>query len=289
MNSIGGIKINSPLILAPMAGLFNLPLRLTFRDFGFGLVSIGSISAEAVVLSGNGRLFNLCGQEEFTDTRETPLMIQLIGSDPGMMAGAAVQIQEKTDIIDLNFGCPLKRFTSKGWGAALLQDIGKMRAVIKAVVRAVCIPVTVKIRIVSLKDHQSTLDMACCCQDSGVAAIVIHARTPQEGFRGQPHWDIFRRLREVLSIPIIGNGGVKDMPNAENLLENYGCDFVMVGSAAMRNPLNFCHKSSGSQASFNDVFCRHACHKRNKFLKMRSSLDLRFIRFKMERFIAHAR
>lgn len=243
MNIIGNVKLEKRLILAPMANILDLPLRLTFKEFGFGLTSIGSISAEAVVEDGKGKLINLCGKEEFTDERESLVSIQLIGSDEYIMARAAELVAKKADIIDLNFGCPIKWVIQKGWGAALLEDLPKMQAIIKAVVKNVDIPVTAKIRLHPAGSIVKTIDIAHCCEDAGIAALTVHTRTPEQKYSGKAHWDILPEIKKRINIPIIGNGNVCNLDDAGILLDKYGCDFVMTATAAIRNPLAFVNKA----------------------------------------------
>lgn len=243
MNIIGNVKLEKRLILAPIANILDLPLRLTFKEFGFGLTSIGAISAEAVVKDGRGKLINICGKEEFTDERESLVSIQLIGADEYVMARAAELVAKKAGIIDLNFGCPARWIIQKGWGAALLENFPLMQSIIKAVIRSVDVPVTAKIRLVPSGRFAKTVDVARCCEDAGISALIVHTRPPEQKYLGKAHWDILPEIKKKVNIPVIGNGNVRNLNDVNMLLDKYGCDFVMVATAAIRNPLAFVNKT----------------------------------------------
>lgn len=289
MNAIGNVRLTNRLILAPMADIMDLPLRLTYKKFGFGITSIGSISAEAVVEDGRGKLINLCGKEEFTDERESLVSIQLIGSDEYIMARAAELVAKKADIIDLNFGCPIKWVTRKGWGAALLEDLSKMQAIIKAVVNSVDIPVTAKIRLHPSGSIIKTIDIACCCEDAGIAALIVHCRTPQQRFSGKANWSTFKQIRAVIQIPLIGNGDVCSLTDVKILLEKFGCDFVMVGVGALRNPLIFIEKRDGWRKNTLWDFAEYyAFHTKKRFFHTSLALvKFMLLRLRVNYFIMH--
>ncbi len=289
MNVIGSVRLANKLILAPMANILDLPLRLTFKDCGFGLTSIGSISAEAIVERGKDILINLSGKEEFTDIRESPVMIQLIGSDEYKMAKAAELIAKKADIIDLNFGCPDKCVVRKGWGAALLENISAMQSIIKTIVKSVDIPVTAKIRLVPSKNFIKTLDIARFCQDAGISALIVHTRTPQEGFKGKAHWEILPKIKKAINIPIVGNGNVCNLNDVRVLLEEFNCDFVMVGTGALRNPLAFIgNEYRGRKIALWDFAQHYARHRGNQLFNIPSSLaKFMLIRLRVNNFVMH--
>lgn len=245
MPAIGAVNISNPLVLAPMANVLKFPLRLAFKKLGFGLTAVGSICADAIASRNDAALINLIGKEDYTDKRESPVMVQLIGSDPEMMARAAERIEPRCDIVDLNFGCSVGWVRKKGWGSALLDNRILLHDIVAAVKRRVRVPVTVKIRI--MDKAEKLLDIVRCCQDAGAAAITVHTRTVGQQFRGKAQWPMLSMIRAAIDIPLIGNGGVSAHKDVQMLLKDFGCDFVMVGEGAFRNPLAFQARISGER------------------------------------------
>lgn len=238
MFRIGGIEFSGRLFLAPMAGVLSSELRLAFRNFGFALSAVGFVSAQDLVISGGRDLKSVPGRLESIDPREKPLMIQLVGSSESSMAQAACFLNGRADIIDLNFGCPVPSVMKRGQGAALLEEPEKMERIVRSVVRRAKVPVTAKIRLAE-SGFRQTIDCVQRCQGAGASAVIVHARTAGQYFQGRADWSVFPEIKKHLSIPLVGNGGVGGKEDAELLLKEYGCDFVMVGAAAIRNPQKF--------------------------------------------------
>lgn len=235
--SIGGIVIDTPLTLAPMAGQTNYPFRVLCREMGdCGLVCTELISSQAIHYKNNKtwRMFDWTQAEH-------PFAVQLYGSDPAIMAEAAQMVVEHgADIVDINMGCWVPKVAKSGGGAALLRDVCTATMVVEAVVKAVNVPVTVKVRSGWDAEHITAIEFAKAAERAGVKAIAVHARTAEQAFTGLANWDIIRQVKEaVSSIPVIGNGDVKSADDAARMLETTGCDGVMIGRAALGNPWIF--------------------------------------------------
>lgn len=235
--NIGGLSIQTPLFLAPMAGQTNHALRTLTREQGdCGMVCTELLSSVAMQYKSE-RTFNMF---DWT-TDEIPFAVQLFGADPAMMADAAQLVEEHgAPIVDINMGCWVPKVAKTGAGAALLRDICTATAVVKAIVDAVKVPVTVKIRAGWDQQTMTGVSFAQAARDSGVAAIAVHARTAKQGFSGEADWNVIRQVKELVTdIPIIGNGDVKDAATCEQMLRETGCDGVMIGRAAMGKPWLF--------------------------------------------------
>ena len=240
---------DNPIILAPMAGILDLPLRLTFRKFGWDMTCIGSIDADAVVAGKDGKLINIVGKEEQTSSHDRPVVIQLMGNNTDVMIEATRILEEQADVFDINLGCPLKIATCKGWGVSLLQRPGKAVAMVKELTRATAKPFTAKIRILPQDNDNKILSFAKGLEEAGVSALIVHARTPLQGFSGEVDWNRVRLIKEELTIPVIGNGGIRSVQDILSCKESTGCDGVMIGRAAIGNPWIF---SNGAVASTNN-------------------------------------
>ncbi len=232
---IGPISIETPLVLAPMAGVTSHAFRLLCRNHGAGLVVTELLSSHAIHYK-NAKTF---GMFDWSDA-ERPVSVQLFGGVPELMAEAAQVVEAAgADIVDLNMGCWVPKVAKTGAGATLLKDVCLAQSVVKAMVDAVKIPVTVKIRSGWDPSQTSGIDFARRAQDAGAAAIAVHARYASQGFTGHADWTIIRRVKDVVTIPVIGNGDVETPEDARRMMDETGCDGVMVGRAAMGNPWLF--------------------------------------------------
>jgi tRNA-dihydrouridine synthase B len=233
---IGEIRLEQPTILAPMAGITDQYFRLILRRIGsVGLVTMEFISSEALT-RGNRRTRHLM---QFSE-EERPLAIQIYGSDPERMAEAASLVDAMgADIVDINMGCPANKVLKGCAGAALMGDLDLARRIIASVRRAVRIPVTVKFRL-GLDDRRANyLELGRICEGEGAAAVALHARTARQMFTGVADWVRIRTLKETLSIPVSGNGDIETPDDALRLWSETGCDGVMIGRTAIKNPWIF--------------------------------------------------
>lgn len=236
---IGNIVIDPPLTLAPMAGQTNHAFRVLCRELGgCGLVCSELLSSDAMQYKSNlGRTLRMFDWTE----AETPFAVQLFGSDPKLMADAARFIVEHgAQIVDINMGCWVPKVVKRGGGAALLRDICTATAVVEAVVKAVDVSVTVKVRSGFDDGVVTAVPFAKAAEAIGAQAIAVHARFAKQGFTGTADWDVIRQVREaVTSIPVLGNGDVMNADDARRMLEQTGCDGVMIGRGALGNPWIF--------------------------------------------------
>ena len=232
---IGPVAIATPLVLAPMAGVTNHAFRSICRRLGAGLVVTELLSSHAIHYR-NAKTF---GMFDWADN-ERPVSVQLFGGDPDLMAEAARVVAERgADIVDLNMGCWVPKVAKTGAGAALLKDVCLAQNVVKAMVDAVGIPVTVKIRSGWDRSSPTAVEFAQRAQDAGAQAIAVHARFASQGFTGNADWSVIRRVKDVVTIPVIGNGDVETPEDARRMIDETGCDAVMIGRAAMGNPWIF--------------------------------------------------
>ena len=233
---IGAVPLDEPLILAPMAGITDQYFRLILKRIGgVGLVTMEFISSEALT-RGSVRTRHMM---QFSE-EERPLAIQIYGSDPERMAEAAAFVEALgADVVDINMGCPANKVLKGCAGAALMGDLGLARRIVASVRRSVSIPVTVKFRL-GLDDRSANyLELGRICQDEGAAAVAMHARTARQMFSGRADWERIRDLKSALSIPVSGNGDIETPADALRLWSDTGCDGVMIGRAAVKNPWIF--------------------------------------------------
>lgn len=233
--TIGNVTLSNALILAPMAGVTDLPFRLLCKEQGAGLLCTEMISAKAILYKNKNTksLMKILPQER-------PVSLQLFGSEPEVMGLIAAQIEEEPfDILDINMGCPVPKVVNNGEGSALMKDPGRVRAIVTAVVRAVKKPVTVKIRKGFDKSSENAVEIAKIIEDCGAAAVAVHGRTREQYYAGEADWEIIRKVKEAVRIPVIGNGDVDSPQKAAALVEQTGCDGIMIGRAARGNPWIF--------------------------------------------------
>ena len=231
MNAIGKVGIDNPSVLAPMAGVTDLAFRLLAKEMGCGLVVSEMVSAK-------GLLYENCRTKDLIriDPRERPTAIQLFGSVPAELAEAARRVEASgADIIDFNMGCPTHKIVRNGEGSALLRFPDLAATILKEMVAAVDIPVTVKIRAGWDAGSINAVEIARRAEQAGVSAIAVHARTREQFYAGKADWNIIREVKQAVKVPVIGNGDVRTVQDAERLLQETGCDGVMVGRAACGN------------------------------------------------------
>jgi len=233
---IGDLDIKGRTVLAPLAGITNLPFRLIARECGCSMVCSEMISSKGLEYNSEKTV-----QLLRTDPCERPVSVQIFGADAACMARAARYVEARggVDIIDINFGCSVKKVAKSGAGVALMKDYQNARAIIRAVRKAIFIPFTIKIRSGWESSASQAFDIARMAEDNGVDAIAIHPRTAAQGFRGKADWSVISRLKEMLSIPVIGNGDITTPEEGLAMVNETGCDGVMVGRAAMGNPFIF--------------------------------------------------
>jgi nifR3 family TIM-barrel protein len=232
---IGDVKIPNPLVLAPMAGITDTVFRKIIKQMGAGLVFTEMISCQALHYKNAKTL----GIAEF-DREEAPIAAQVFGSDAAMMGeGAAMLEAMGYSIIDVNLGCSVPKVARSGGGAALCRDIPRLARVIEAVVRAVKIPVTIKLRKGWSGQEESAFQVCRVARESGAAAVTIHGRTSVQRYTGKADWEFVKRLRESLDIPVMGSGDVKTPGDVARLLEYSGCAGIMIGREALCNPWIF--------------------------------------------------
>jgi nifR3 family TIM-barrel protein len=236
---IGDVTMDSPFVLAPLAGVSDSPFRRLAREQGASAVYTEMVSSEGLV-RGSKATLEYCA----FDPSERPIGVQLFGSDPATMADAARVLsdlppEQRPDLIDINMGCPVRKVVSRCAGAALLQDVPRIAAIVERMSLATSLPVTAKVRLGWDGNSQNVVEVCRTLENAGARAVAIHARTRAEKFAGHAHWDLIGEAKRAVAIPIIGNGDVRNAADAVRMLELTGCDGVMLGRAAFGDPWVF--------------------------------------------------
>ena len=232
---IGSVELPNNLILAPMAGVTDLPFRLLCREQGAGLLCMEMVSAKEIYYRNRNTEALLTIHEQ-----EPPVSLQLFGSDADIISEMAKQIEERPfSILDLNMGCPVPKVTGNGEGSALMKDPKLVEEIVRKTVRAIRKPVTVKIRKGFDEGHINAVEIAKIAEANGASAVAVHGRTREQYYSGKADWDIIRQVKEAVRIPVIGNGDVVSPETAEAMLQETGCDGIMIGRGAQGNPWLF--------------------------------------------------
>ena len=232
---VGNVVLDNPLILAPMAGVTDLHFRLLCSQQGVGLIGMEMVSAKAIMYKNKNteKLLEI-------HPEEGPVSLQLFGSDPEIISRIAKQIEDRPfSILDINMGCPVPKIVNNGEGSALMKNPRLVGEIVRKTVKAINKPVTVKIRKGFDDDHVNAVEIAKIVEDAGGAAIGIHGRTREQYYSGKADWEIIARVKEAVSIPVLGNGDVTDAESAVRMMKETGCDGVMIARAARGNPWIF--------------------------------------------------
>jgi len=261
---IGSVLLDNATVFAPLAGITNLPLRLLAKEAGCGLVCSEMVSAYGLVY-GSSKTAQLMD----STPREKPLSVQLFGSDAAIVADAArMAVAAGADIVDINFGCSVRKILKSGSGAALMGDPKKAEALLAAVRQAIQVPLTIKIR--SGWDASGDEAMALCriAEACGVDAVAIHPRTARQGFGGCADWSLIGRIKNDITIPVIGNGDILTAQDALDMIAKTGCDAVMVGRGAIGNPMLFAQISDLLESRpLRDITCQDRIDTMIRYLK----------------------
>lgn len=233
--TIGGVELENNVVLAPMAGVTDLPFRLLCKEQGAGLICMEMISANAIH-------FNSKKTDELMEIRaeEMPVSLQLFGSNPAVMAESAKRIEDRPfSILDVNMGCPVPKVVNNNEGSALMKNPKLAGEIVNSLVKAINKPVTVKIRKGFDDESINAVEIAKIAEANGAVAVAVHARTREQFYSGKADWDIIKRVKDAVKIPVIGNGDVTDCFSAKRMLDETGCDGIMIGRACRGNPWIF--------------------------------------------------
>ena len=232
---IGNVSLEGNIVLAPMAGVTDLPFRLLCKERGADLICTEMVSAKGI-------FYNNKNTEDLLriDDRERPVSLQLFGSDPDIISEMAKKIEHRNfDILDINMGCPVPKVVNNGEGSALLKNIPLAAKIIEKTVKAIDKPVTVKFRKGFGADEVQAIEMAKAAEAAGAAAVAVHGRTREQYYSGKADWEIIAKVKDTVSIPVIGNGDIFTPEDAKNMMEQTNCDGVMIGRGAQGNPWIF--------------------------------------------------
>lgn len=232
---IGNVSLEGNIVLAPMAGVTDLPFRLLCKEQGADLICTEMVSAKGI-------FYNNKNTEDLLriDDRERPVSLQLFGSDPDIISEMAKKIEHRNfDILDINMGCPVPKVVNNGEGSALLKNIPLAAKIIEKTVKAIDKPVTVKFRKGFGADEVQAIEMAKAAEAAGAAAVAVHGRTREQYYSGKADWEIIAKVKDTVSIPVIGNGDIFTPEDAKNMMEQTNCDGVMIGRGAQGNPWIF--------------------------------------------------
>ena len=232
---IGNVTLPNNLILAPMAGVTDLPFRLICKEQGAGLLCMEMVSAKAIY-------YNNKNTEELMaiDERELPVSLQLFGSDPDIISEMAKRIEEKPfAILDINMGCPVPKVVNNHEGSALMKNPKLVEEIVTKTVKAIKKPVTIKIRKGFDDKNINAVEIAKIAEASGAAAVAVHGRTREQYYSGKADWEIIAKVKDAVSIPVIGNGDIVDGVSAKKMLDETGCDGLMIGRGVQGNPWIF--------------------------------------------------
>ena len=248
---IGNLKLDFPFFLAPMAGVTDYAFRVIAKEFGAGVVYSEFVSAHGIIRK-NEKTLNMIKFSEF----ERPIGIQIFGDTPEVMESAARLVYEKfkPDLIDINYGCPVPKVTKKGAGSAALKDLCLMEDITEAVVKAVDIPVTVKMRAGWNSENIVSTKAGINLEKIGIKAITLHPRTTVQMYKGHANWDLIKELKDSVNIPVIGNGDIKSIDDINKMFSQTNCDGIMIGRAALGNPWFFTQiKKYINNEDFNEI------------------------------------